>query len=194
VLRAGVLRVIEAAHELPWRELRADLERFVAVRAPARDVDDIVQDALVRIHRGVGAVRDQERLGAWVFRVARSAIVDHLRRVRPGEELADEPPAERDDGIDDTTFTRLASCLTPFVALLPAVYRQAITLVELEGLSQVEAARRLGTPVSTMKARVQRGRARLRELVEECCAVGLDARGHVVDVTPRSVGDRTCKC
>ena len=179
---------------LPWSELRADLTRFVAARAPASDVDDIVQDALVRIHRGVGAVRDQERLGGWVYRVARSAIVDHLRRARPGEVLADEPLDERETSIDDTTFTRLASCLTPFVALLPAVYRQAITLVELEGVSQVEAARRLGVPVSTMKARVQRGRARLRELVETCCAIGLDARSHVVEVTPRTIGQRGCGC
>lgn len=179
---------------LPWSELRADLRSFVAARAPSSDVDDIVQDALVRIHRGVGAVRDQERLGGWVYRVARSAIVDHLRRVRPGEELADEPADERETTIDDTTFTRLATCLTPFVALLPAVYRQAITLVELDGVSQVEAARRLGVPISTMKARVQRGRARLRELVEACCAIGLDARGHVVEVTPRPVGERTCGC
>ena len=101
---------------------------------------------------------------------------------------------ERDESIDETSFTRLARCLVPFVALLPAVYRQAITLVELGGLSQTEAARRLGVPLSTMKARVQRGRARLRELVETCCAIGLDVRGHVVEVTPRPVGERTCGC
>ena len=186
--------MIALAPELPWHELRADLRRFVAARAPAADVEDIVQDALVRIHKGVGAVRDQERLGGWVYRVARSAIVDHLRRTRPGEPLADELPEDREPTLDDTTFTRLASCLTPFVALLPPVYRQAITLVELEGISQVEAAQRLGVPVSTMKARVQRGRVRLRELVEACCAIGLDVRGRVVEVTPRPVGERTCGC
>src|SRR5205085_2318136 len=86
VLRADVLRMIALAPELPWGELRADLRRFVAARAPACDVDDIVQEALVRIHRGVGAVRDQERIGGWVYRVARSAIIDHLRRARPSEE------------------------------------------------------------------------------------------------------------
>jgi len=43
-------------------------------------------------------------------------------------------------------------------------------------------------PVSTMKSRVQRGRAQLRELLEMCCAIDLDARGHVVEVTPR------CRC
>jgi RNA polymerase sigma-70 factor, ECF subfamily len=138
-----------------------------------------------RAHRGVGAVRDQDRLGAWIYQVARNAIIDHHRRSRPSAELDEEalpaPAAE----VDDTAFTVLAQCLTPFVALLPAVYRQAITLVELEGLSQVAAAERLDIPVSTMKSRVQRGRAELRRLVEDCCAIDLDARGHVHDLTPR---------
>lgn len=171
--------------ELPWQDLRHDLTRFVAARVPAGDVEDVVQEALVRVHGGIGGVRDTERLGAWVYQVTRNAIVDHHRKVRPAAELPDELACETPES--DESFVKLARCVTPFVALLPAVYRQAITLVELEGLSQVEAAARLGIPISTMKARVQRGRARLRELVETCCAIELDARGHVVEVTPRAV-------
>lgn len=188
MLRAGVLRMIE----LPWQELRGDLRRFVAARVPPAEVDDIVQEALVRVHQGVSAVRDNERVGAWIYQITRNAIIDHHRRARQGEELPDDAAAPPVDSIDDTTFTRLARCLAPFVALLPPVYRQAITLVELEGLTQVEAAARLGIPISTMKARVQRGRARLRELVEACCAIGLDVRGHVVEVTPRIGGCSAC--
>ncbi len=176
---------------LPWEELRGELHRFVGARVAASDVDDVVQETLVRVHHGVHGVRDQERLGAWIYQIARNAIVDHHRRARPvveaSEEIVAEAPVE-----GDHSFVNLARCLTPFVALLPAVYRQAITLVELEGLSQVAAAARLKVPVSTMKARVQRGRARLRELVETCCSIGLDARGHVVEVTPRGRPCVTC--
>jgi RNA polymerase sigma-70 factor (ECF subfamily) len=185
VLRSGVLPVIP----LPWQDLRHDLTRFVAARVPSSDVDDVVQEALVRVHHGIGGVRDSERVGAWIYQVTRNAIVDHHRKARPIAELAEDLATEVPD--DDESFARLARCVTPFVGMLPAVYRQAITLVELEGRSQVEAAARLGIPVSTMKARVQRGRARLRDLVERCCAIGLDVRGHVVDVTPRSMG---CAC
>ena len=176
--------------ELPWQDLRHDLTKFVAARVHSSDVDDVVQEALVRVHHGIGGVRESERVGAWIYQVTRNVIVDHHRKARASSELPDDLVGEAPD--DDESFARLARCVTPFVGLLPAVYRQAITLVELEGLSQVEAAARLGIPISTMKARVQRGRARLRELVELCCAIGLDARGHVLEVTPRGRPCPTC--
>lgn len=191
MLQAGMLRLMLtgapelSATRLPWAELRADLRRFVAARVAAADVDDVVQDALVRIHRGVAGVRDAERLGGWIYQVARSAIVDRHRRSRPVASLDEVAEAPTPTATDDASFARLAACLTPFVAMLRPAYRQAITMVELEGVAQVEAARRLGVPLSTLKARVQRGRAQLRELLEACCAIGVDARGHVIDVTSR---------
>ena len=169
---------------LPWRELRAELRRFVGARVRAADVDDVVQDALARIHRSVARVREPERIGAWVYQVTRSAIADHGRR-RPRSVAAPVLLGEPEAPIDDAAYASVLACIRPFVALLPEPYREAVTLVELDGASQVDAAARLGVPLSTMKARVQRGRARLRELVEQCCAIELDARNHVVGAVPR---------
>jgi RNA polymerase sigma-70 factor, ECF subfamily len=185
VLFAGVLRMIH------WGELRDHLVRFVAPRVPSADVDDVVQNALVRIHGGVANVRDDDRLAAWIYQVTRSAIVDHYRRTRSTAPLSDELAQPVVD--DDSTFRGLARCIAPFVADLPPPYRQALSLVELEGVTQIEAASRLGIPVSTMKSRVQRGRARLRELLEACCAIAVDTRGHVIDTTPRTGTCTGCK-
>jgi RNA polymerase sigma-70 factor (ECF subfamily) len=68
---------------------------------------------------------------------------------------------------------------------LPEPYREALALVELRGLSQVEAAARLGLSVSGAKSRVQRGRRMLRDLVVACCDVSLGARSDVTDFTLR---------
>jgi RNA polymerase sigma-70 factor (ECF subfamily) len=175
VLCAGVLSVIA------WDELRGELHRFVARRVPGADAEDIVQEALLRIHRGLPGVRADGALVGWLYQVTRNALVDHVRarRVIGEPERCDEPA-------DDAAFERLAACVRPFVGMLASPYREAIELVELGGLTQVDAAARLAIPVSTMKSRVQRGRAQLRELLEQCCAIDLDARGHVVDVTPRT--------
>ncbi len=72
-----------------------------------------------------------------------------------------------------------------FVAQLPSPYREAITLVELEGKTAKEAAEMVGISVSGMKSRVQRGRAQLRELFDRCCESAVDARGKPTDFTPR---------
>ncbi len=169
---------------MKWLEVRADLRRFVAARVPPADVDDVVQDALVRVHRGLPALRDRERITAWIYRVTRNSIVDHLRARRTAEPLDEEPDAPPPSE-PDAAFARLVRCVEPFLARLPAHHREALALVELEGLSQVATAARLGIPLSTVKSRVQRGRAQLRALLEACCAIELDRRGHVIAVTPR---------
>jgi RNA polymerase sigma-70 factor (ECF subfamily) len=90
-----------------------------------------------------------------------------------------------DAAFDADGGEELASYIALFVVMLPSPYREALTLTELEGLTQREAAERLGISVSGMKSRVQRGRLLLRELLEGCCDIALDARGHVMSYEPR---------
>lgn len=196
MLRTGVLHVMTSAvvhtqdQHIAWDALRGELHRFVARRLAGPDAEDVVQEALVRIHRGLPAVRDQGAIVGWLYQVTRNTLADHLRAARPSDELTEDHDAGAPIDVDDAAFQRLAACVAPFVAMLPELYREAIELVELRGHPQVDAAAALGIPLSTMKSRVQRGRRELRELLEQCCAIAVDARGHVVDVTPRD----NCSC
>jgi RNA polymerase sigma-70 factor (ECF subfamily) len=181
-----VLRV--SCAPAPWQEVAGRLRPFVARRVDAADVDDVLQDVFVRMQRGLGGLRDDERFTAWLFQIARSAIAEHGRaRARhplAGDAAAPEPAAEPVE--DDRDAARaLSGCVAAFVARLPSPYREAVTLVELEGLTAREAAELAGVSVSGMKSRVQRGRARLRELFEECCEIALDARGKVTEFAAR---------
>ena len=85
----------------------------------------------------------------------------------------------------------LARCLSPLVGRLPERYRRSLELTELEGRTQAEAAALLGLSVSGMKARVQRARRLLRDLLLDCCHVELDRRGAVTGHRPRS-GPSAC--
>jgi RNA polymerase sigma-70 factor (ECF subfamily) len=192
VLRAGDVGMIAPAARAGWRELEAKLRPFVARRVrSAVDVDDVVQDVLLRMQRGLGGLRDEERFGPWVYQVARSAIIDHHRVAAKHRVVDDDGIEERplEEGDADRDVEReLAASLAPFVAALPSPYREALTLVELEGLTQKEAAAMLGISLSGMKSRVQRGRVQLRKALEDCCEIALDARGRVVSCDPRPDG------
>ena len=72
-------------------------------------------------------------------------------------------------------------------------YQQAITLVDLEGMAQHEAAAQLGLSVSGMKSRVQRGRRQLRDMLEACCVIVLDRRGGVADYDLRDPHNNSCQ-
>ncbi len=182
--------MIAAESRGAWRELEARLRPYVARRvgSPA-DVEDVLQETLTRMHRGLVTLADGERFGPWVYRIAANAIADHLRvRARHplvrGEPGSDSNEAAVDEP-DDTLEAELAECVALFVARLPSPYREAITLTELQGLTHRDAAEMLGISVSGVKSRVQRGRQRIRRMFEQCCELSVDCRGHVTACVPR---------
>lgn len=185
-----------------WMEFSDRLRAFIAHRvANEADVDDILQEVYLRIHRRADSVQHPDRLVGWLFQVTRNAIIDHYRLSARRREVTAVYPAMHADEVflyDDTKTSadqaqqELASCLRPMVNQLPAHYREAITLVELRGTTQREAAERLGLSVSGMKSRVQRGRRVLREMLQDCCEVHHDARGEIMEYQPREDSCASC--
>ncbi len=172
-----------------WQDVATRLRPFVARRVAPAEVDDVLQDVLVRVQRGLPGLADDDSFTAWLFQIARNSLVDHAR-ARARHPLADgDPPEEAaaEPGDDDREASRaLSGCVSLFVAHLPSPYREAVTLVELQDLTIREAAELAGISVSGMKSRVQRGRAQLRRLFDQCCEIELDARGKVTGYTPRA--------
>ncbi len=161
------------------------LRAFVARRTPrGLDPDDLVQEVLLRIHERLPSLRDDQRLDAWIFQIARNVLADAFRArsrrdalaARAAVELAQAPRNDEAPG----AAAELAPCLAPMIALLADPYREAIELTELGGVTQIEAARRAGLSTSGMKSRVQRGREQLKQLLLACCAIELDVRGGVI--------------
>jgi len=181
-----------AAPDLPWQELHGDLRAFIGRRVRNHaDVDDLVQRVLLQLVKGLGALRDAERLHAWVYRTARNVIADYYRSPTTRREIASGDPLDLAsvDGADNhvpldederSALRELAACLTPMIRQLPPTYQEAIRLTDLQGVSQADAAQRAGVSLSGMKSRVQRGRKQLRAILEECCRVELDRRGTIV--------------
>jgi RNA polymerase sigma-70 factor, ECF subfamily len=192
VLRQGDGGMIDRAARGGFRELEAKLRPFIARRVRSEvDADDVMQDVFVRMQRGLAGLRDDERFGPWVYQVARSAIADH-QRVAARHRVVDskgheEQPAVADDD-DRAVENELARYIAVFVAMLPSPYREALTLTELEGLTQKQAAEMLSISLSGMKSRVQRGRQQLRKALDDCCHIALDARGRVLSCEPRADG------
>jgi RNA polymerase sigma-70 factor, ECF subfamily len=171
--------------------------------ADEASVEDLSQEVFVRMQRGLVDLKKESRLVSWIYQIARHAIIDYYRaRDRQPERpvgLANDLevfhsaalPLESSEG-SGQLCTELAGCLRPMIEQLSEDYRQAVTLVDLEGLAQHEAAARLGLSVSGMKSRVQRGRRQLRAMLEACCVIALDRRGGVADYDLRDQGNDLC--
>ncbi|MEX5215195.1 MAG: RNA polymerase sigma factor SigZ [Nitrospiraceae bacterium] len=187
----------EAVTEI-WQQVHDSLHAFIAKRvANEAEAEDILQEVFLRVHRRLDSVNDPRRLVSWVYQITRHVIIDHYRvsgkRIdRPvglTGELEALPVSDSNDETAEGSSERraeLAGCLRPMIVQLPQDYREAVTLVELDGLTQQEAAARMGLSLSGMKSRVQRGRRQLRRMLDECCLIQLDGRRGVADFDVRT--------
>ena len=174
----------EVALKSIYIQFHNDLYRFILRRVSDPDAaEDILQDVYLKVHAGVGDLRDSDRLESWIYQIARNAIIDHYRRARPHGEVP-EHLALPETG-DSDAAADLAPSVKAMLACLPGKYRQALTMAEYEGLKQHEIAERLGISLSGAKSRVQRGRQKLREALLDCCHFEFDRHGRVLHYQPR---------
>jgi RNA polymerase sigma-70 factor, ECF subfamily len=182
----------DAAADVLWTDLHERLRGFVGRRiGNPYAADDVAQEVLLRLHRSMDELRVEDRLDAFAYRIARNAIIDHYRARGAAKETPQSPDelvarvdtdGDTEPESDSDARQELARCLAPLIRRLPEPYREALTLTDLGKLSQVEAAQVVGLSVPGMKARVQRARAQVHELLTGCCAVALDRRQQISDV------------
>ncbi len=165
-----------AAHE---PELRGWLRRRMGNPALA---DDLLQDLFLKALRQGERFCSVHNARAWLFEVARNTLADHLRVARDTVELPDDLPAPADE---PATVDTLTACLPRVLSELSDEDREAITLCDLQGMSQADFAAARGLNLSAAKSRIQRARLRLKQRMTQVCQVQLDDTGRVTDFVPR---------
>lgn len=170
--------VVEAwkGHEI---ELRGYLTRQLR---DARLAEDLLQDTFVKALGEGSSFCTLENPRAWLFRVARNLLIDHQRRQRSFVDLDDRIAVEEPDV---PAVESLSACLPRALAALDSEDREAITLCDIEGLTQADYAHRKGLSLPGAKSRVQRARQRLKRQLSNACQVRFDEAGKVCCFTPR---------
>ena len=166
------------AHEQPvpdWEDVARQYGRFiytVAYRLTGNeaDADDLVQEVLLRVRRGLHTYRPGSMEG-WLSRITTNAFLDDLRRRRrrPVDALPDDADRTLPAGPSvEEAFeaSALPEDVQAALTSLPAEFRAAVVLSDVVGLSYAEIAETLGVPLGTVRSRIHRGRIMLRsELV-----------------------------
>lgn len=172
-----------------WADLHAAVRAFVARRVrDAHAADDLAQDVMLKVQAQLATQPPaEEKLDGWVFRVARNAVIDHYRARRDASPIDAADAVAAEDDVQ-TPAAELSLCVRQIIQRLPSEYAEALTLTDLEGLSQQQLADRIGLSLSAAKSRVQRGREKLQAMILDCCDLERNRAGAVVDyqTTPRT--------
>lgn len=164
-----------AAHVAGDREafptlVRRHRDRLYAVAlrttGDPEDAADALQEALVSAYRKADTFRGDAAVTTWLHRIVVNACLDALRRrkARPTVPMLDEAGwGELPDPRDQMDRLELRYEIDKALADLPYDQRAAIVLVDVEGLSVLDAATVLQVPEGTVKSRCSRGRVRLAQ-------------------------------
>lgn len=145
--------------------------RWALVRTgDAEDAEDATQEALVRLHSGLRKFRGGSRFETWLYAITRSAVAEAGRRERSRRRMTDRyatlaPPGRQDPAeavLHRMETGRLARRVREFLTELPLRQREAVDLVDLQGLAPAEAAELSGSNPATLRTHLFRGRRALR--------------------------------
>jgi len=164
---------------------------FAYVRGIVRNAEiaeDITQEAMLRAHRSVTALKGHNRFIPWLYMIATNVCRDHFRKNSRRREEAQESNSEllfpndpRDDNaprLDKVMeCAEMGECVQRYFAELSDSYRAVILLHDVEGMKNKEIADMLEISLDTAKIRLHRARKQLRNILEDVCNFYIDERG-----------------
>ena len=146
-----------------------------------QDARDVVQEAFLRVYRGLDTYNGQGSFFTWLYRIVRNLSIDSLRRAsrRESEGLDDvavdqavhRPLVSHIEGEDPVESVRrgeLARQIHTALDALPSYHRDAIVLREVEGMSYDEMAEAMGVSKGTIMSRLYHARRKLQEALADC--------------------------
>jgi len=141
------------------------------------DAEEVAQDVLLKVYQKIDAFRGDAALSSWIYRITFNAAMSRLREFKQNlpnasEKIVDDAslvPLKREvvdwsPLADEEVFRgEMRKTLVRALQDLPLLYRAAVILRDIQGLSTEEASSILQVKEQTLKSRLHRGRLMLRE-------------------------------
>jgi RNA polymerase sigma-70 factor (ECF subfamily) len=186
------MAVSEEDHQLVARARDGDADAFeqlvrehtpplyrllVRMLGDSTATEDVTQECFVRAWRALPGFRGDAKFSTWLYRIAlnegnRFLARESRREVLPYDDVLLDVPDLGSSTAELAEAGELREQLERFIAELPANYRAAVVLRDIEGFSNEEAAELLELDLRNFKSRLHRGRMALRRRLEELAEGG----------------------
>jgi RNA polymerase sigma-70 factor, ECF subfamily len=179
-----------AAFKELFRAHRSDVARLVhRMLGPTPDLEDVVQEVFLQVHRSIKDFRGQARFSTWLYRVTVNVVLMHRRSARSRPVFVDAPEghvAPDARSLPDEQVARLTR-IRAFQRLLGRLSdkkRTVFILHEIEGVPPAEISEIVGAPVLTVRTRLFYARRELAAMLREEPALAALANS-LVETEPR---------
>jgi RNA polymerase sigma-70 factor (ECF subfamily) len=136
------------------------------------DAEDLIQETFTKAYLALGQLKEPAKFGSWLYQIAAMTAIDYLRKKRLRKTASIEEMQERDwvlaadeqpEPIEPEVLQKVMKALDE----LPEDYRVVVTLRFLEGMRASDIAKHLGEPAGTVRNRIFRANAMLREKLKD---------------------------
>lgn len=163
-----------------WSDFNDELYFFILKKVKNKDVtNDIFQNTFLKIHNNLSKLKDEDKVKAWVFQIARNEIANHFKN-----ESVFTEEINTNKEIPIQKYQQVC-CFDKFITDLPEIYRQVIEMIYINGKKQKEVAEELAISLENVKARIKRAKDILKTKFNECCKYEFDKNGNLI-------GDSDC--
>jgi RNA polymerase sigma-70 factor, ECF subfamily len=150
-----------------YQYFRQRIYGLILKRVRQKDLaEEMTSEAFYRICNCKADGKQCNNPKAYLYQVVKNLLTDYYKKKKNQLELSEETTETIPDEADPKNLnTEVSMCLLLLINQLPAKYKEAIYLADIEEVPQIEIARCLGISFSGAKSRVQRGRQQLKELL-----------------------------
>jgi len=162
--------------------------RYLARLVGEEEAEDLTQEVFIKAGQALPGFRGESSLSTWLYRIATNAVYDKLRspafQWTAHNKHSDDPIQDDLEGIPECDpFTgektplfeqqfvkkEMSECIRSYLEKLPEIYRTVLVLSDMEGFSDKDMSDILGVTLGTIKIRLHRARASLRDLFMSHC-------------------------
>ena len=162
---------------LNWTQVQNELKGFVFKRVRDKALtEDIVHDVFLKVQDKIRQVRETEKLFGWIYQITRNTIIDHYRKDKKQISLKDIDWESSPPNFNDC----VSNVINELIPTLPDTYRIPLEMSELQNMSQLDVAEKLGLSYPAAKSRVQRARQLLKDKLDQILIIKTDGYGNVV--------------
>lgn len=171
-----------------YAEFQPKIQRYMTRMVGEYESEDLTHEVFVKVYQALKTFRGESEISTWIYRIATNAAFDRLRSpshkktinagsiVHPTDDSEVEPidrsnwTGEKTPLVEPQVYRKeMSDCILNFINKLPESYRTVIVLSEFEELSNNAIAEILGVKLDTIKIRLHRARAKLKESLAGNC-------------------------
>jgi len=166
-----------------WRAHQCELRSYLTHRVGNSHLaEDLLQETFIKAMRQGESFCSLDNSRAWLFQVARNALVDHQRLHKETVEVSEDIRATENHA---EPLVALSECVGRVLTELSPEARDIIEQCDLNGVKQHDYAKAHNLTLAAVKSRLLRARQRMRDTLSTNCKVQFDEQGCVAGHVPR---------